>query len=174
MCHWLMVKNKPFHRIHKISWTRLEDYMEKYLFSEPGKLCRYFCLEKSDAVSISTRTCWSYYQPTEAPDVASIDINILNCCKGSWHFKSVHYTFVSFHVFVNQIYVETTGDLFVLNGETTEHGASAEFLPPLDEISNGPFLPKAQFTFFSHSTLQGWAVMENWLKKKHFHMVTGR
>lgn len=73
---------------------------------------------------------------------------------------------MSFDVFVNQIYVETTGDLFVLNGDTV-HGTSAEFLPPLDEISNGPFLPKAQFTFFfSHSTLQGWAVMENWLKKK--------
>lgn len=64
--------------------------------------------------------------------------------------------------------METTRDLFVLNGETTVHGASAEILPPLGEISNGPFLPKAQFTFFSHSTLQGWAVMENWLKKKAF------
>lgn len=81
-------------------------------------------------------------------------------------FTSVQNTFVSFHVFGNQIYVESTGDVFVLNGETTGPGASAEFLPPLDEISNGPFHPKALFTFFSHGSLQGWAVMENWLEKK--------
>lgn len=41
----------------------------------------------------------------------------------------------------------------------------AEFLSPLDEISTGPFLPKAQFTVFPPSTQQGWVVMENWLKK---------
>lgn len=57
-------------------------------------------------------------------------------------------------------------ETYLFDGETTVQGASAESLPPLDEISNGPFLPKAQFTFFSHTTLQGWAVMENWLKKK--------
>lgn len=119
-----------------------------------------------------------HLEHVRAPDVASMDLNILNCCKTQlvcfffpltlqtfFFFKLVRYTFVSFHVLVNQIYVETTGDLFVLNCGTTVHGTSAEFLPPLDESSNGPFLPKAQFTSFSHSTLQGWAVMENWLKK---------
>lgn len=64
---------------------------------------------------------------------------------------------MSFHVFINQIYVETPEDLFVLTGEIAARGASAEFLPPLDEISNGPFLPKAQFPFFltQHSARMG-------------------
>lgn len=84
-------------------------------------------------------------------------------------------TILTFHVFGNQIYVETTRDVSVLNGETKAHGASAEFLPPLDKISDGAFLPKAQFTFFltQHSAGMGsdGKLAE---KKKHFHMVTGR
>lgn len=57
--------------------------------------------------------------------------------------------------------------------ETTVHERSAVCLSPLDWLSIGPLLPRELCSVFPPSTVKGWVVMENWQKKKHFHMVTG-